>query len=577
MVLRSARASRARSSAIMSQSQSQSSVNFIQPISMYNRKDLSKMSKDELINMLMGKQTASANLAGPVFNPKSLTQLAAEKLEQSIKRPAVLPKQSNRMPTLKTLAANAMVKDKIKYFEELSDKQVPTIRLDKIPVSQQDMRNEELKRARVSKYKKHSSFQNLFHERLEQMPGKRERAQITIHAVIEHTIGNRTEYTDKTYGPFKMEVPKMDKSDIYKFLMYTLLQNSFTVLSTETIAEIGADISTHNTQFFKDHKAGALKLNTFLLDKQFQIKQRGDNTCMVDFVWHNCKGKKGFQKYTYQKLSDELEVYAPSFPMMSTQELVTWAKECHPNVSIHAYDSTWRKFMKHIASALRDISLVFYIKDHHLYPIQDNHLKQIATKANQGGADNLWRYKSELKWSNRSSNYIKYQQLVDNADANIVKQKDNKTNKPTLLTIENHVIIPPEDMKIEYVIEEYMIRTNYFVEYLHYDNNGRLDGFMDHKHNMYILNNDYGIRKEICRKLFKMYKTHDFIWCNQSYTALASSMFKHMRGYLPESQYDTKTRKYLMIFILELFNGVQVRNYLSLSHHLISASVIQVS
>ena len=50
---------------------------------------------------------------------------------------------------------------------------------------------------------------------------------------------------------------------------------------------------------------------------------------MVDFVWHNCKGKKGFQKYTYQKLSDELEVYAPSFPMMTTQELVTWAKECH--------------------------------------------------------------------------------------------------------------------------------------------------------------------------------------------------------------------------------------------------------
>ena len=342
-----------------------------------------------------------------------------------------------------------------------------------------------------------------------------------------------------------MEVPKLSEPDMYKFLMYTLLQNNFTVLSTETIAEIGADISTHNTQFFKDHKAGALKLNTFFLDKQFQIKQRGDNTCMVDFLWHNCKGKKGFQKYTYQKLSDELEVYAPSFPMMPTQELVTWAKECHPNVSIHAYDSTWRKVMKHNPLHQHTIALVFYIKDQHLYPIQDNHLKQIATEANQGGADNLWRYMSELKWSNRSSNYIKYQQLVDNADADIVKQKDNKTNKPTLLKIQNHVIILPEDMKIEYVIEEYMIRTNYFVEYLHYDNNGRLDGFMDHKHNMYILNNDYDIRKEISRKLFKMYKTHDFIWCNQSYTALESTMFKHMRGYLPESQYDTKTREVL--------------------------------
>ena len=254
--------------------------------------------------MLLGKQTVSANKAGPVkqpastavgpvFKPKSLTQLAAEKLEQSIKRPAVLPKQSNRLPTLKTLAANAMVKDKIKYFEELSDKQVPTIRLHKIPVSLQDMRDEELKRARVSKYKKQSSFQNLFHERLEQIPGKRERAQITIHAVIEHTIGNRTEYTDETYGPFKMEVPKLSRPDLYN--LYTLLQNNFTVLSTETIAEIGATITTHNEQFFKDHKVGALKLNTFFLDKQFQIKQRGENTCKMDFVWHNCKGKNGFQ------------------------------------------------------------------------------------------------------------------------------------------------------------------------------------------------------------------------------------------------------------------------------------------
>ena len=226
-------------------------------------------------------QTASAKKAGPVFNPKSLTQLAAEKMEQSIKRPA---KQPSRMPSLTQLAARALVKDRIKYFEELSDKHVPTIRLHKNPVSLQDMREEELKRARVSKYKKQSSFQNLFHERLEQMPGKRERAQITINAVIEHTISNRTEFTDKTYGPFKMEVPKLSKPDMYKFLMYTLLQNNFTVLSTETIAEIGATITTHNEQFFKDHVAGALKLNTFFLDKQFQIKQLGDNTCMVDFV-----------------------------------------------------------------------------------------------------------------------------------------------------------------------------------------------------------------------------------------------------------------------------------------------------
>ena len=53
------------------------------------------------------------------------------------------------------------------------------------------MRDEELARARVSKFDKQSSFQNMFEQRLQQMPGKREKVQITIQADIEHTLGNR--------------------------------------------------------------------------------------------------------------------------------------------------------------------------------------------------------------------------------------------------------------------------------------------------------------------------------------------------------------------------------------------------
>ena len=92
-----------------------------------------------------------------------------------------------------------------------------------------------------------------------------------------------------------MEVPKLSKPDKYKFLMYTLFQNNFTVSSTETIAEIGATVTTHNEQFFKDRVAGALKLNTFFLDKQFQIKQRGDNTCMVDLFGITARVRRIFR------------------------------------------------------------------------------------------------------------------------------------------------------------------------------------------------------------------------------------------------------------------------------------------
>ena len=45
----------------------------------------------------------------------------------------------------------------------------------------------------------------------------------------------------------------------------------------------------HKPLQFKQMKVAALKLNSFSLDKQFPIKQRGDNTCLIDFIWHQCQ------------------------------------------------------------------------------------------------------------------------------------------------------------------------------------------------------------------------------------------------------------------------------------------------
>lgn len=77
----------------------------------------------------------------------------------------------------------------------------------------------------------------------------------------------------------------------------------------------------------------------------------------------------------------------------------------------------------------------------------------------------------------------------------------NDLGEEEVLDVSGQVIVLPEDVKIEPVIDRYILRTNYFVDYLHFDNNGRLDGFLDHKNNMYVLNNEYDTRKEICNKL----------------------------------------------------------------------------
>ena len=250
-------------------------------------------------------------------------------------------------------------------------------------------------------------------------------------------------------------------------MIFTSLQNGFSIFSTQIIVSVGAKITKHKEQHFINHKVGALKLNTYFLDKQFPTKQRGDNTCMIDFVWHQCCSRKRFRTYSYDKLQQELSECVACFPLMSTRELVEWARACHPNVSIHAYDPKDRKFIKHTVHPC-DISLVNFVKDKHCYPITDERLKTIATKDNKGGADNLWRYMSEIKWSRR------HEQITGLRDLN---EEEN-------LGVSNQIIVLREEAKIEPVIDQYIMRTNYFVEYLHSDNNGRLDGFLDHKDNV---------------------------------------------------------------------------------------------
>ena len=61
-------------------------------------------------------------------------------------------------------------------------------------------------------------------------------------------------------------------------------------------------------------------------------------------------------------------------------ELSRWANECHPNVSIHTFHVTY-KFHTYIGPT-RHISLVYVVKDDHLFPITDKGLIITATKVN---------------------------------------------------------------------------------------------------------------------------------------------------------------------------------------------------
>ena len=49
---------------------------------------------------------------------------------------------------------------------------------------------------------------------------------------------------------------------------------------------------------------------------------------MVDYVWDQVKGKRGFKTYNYRKLKDKIYEYVSEPPVVSTEELVDWARKC---------------------------------------------------------------------------------------------------------------------------------------------------------------------------------------------------------------------------------------------------------
>ena len=491
-----------------------------------------KLSKKELLEMLQKQSQLLAQQEKQLA--KQNEQLVNQKkvIESTITKPPKLQKpvkknESDEMKDIKKSFEDKEIKSKLiettmKYNRLFRKSE--TITYPKKYVSVDALRRDETSIARNAK--EGSSFVNLFKKRLESIKGNRDVVSITLYVDITDEMDNTTE--EKTFGPFMTEIPRLTEKDMYKFMVYILMENKFNLLSAQVISKIGCDILTHNKRFFAKHKMGGLKLESYLLSNSRKIKIHGENSCGPDLFWDHVRGQKGFKKFNYKKLEDEMYSYASNPPFINTEEIIQWAKECHPNVSIHAFDSTYKKFITY-TNGHPDITVVYFVKDHHCYPITDEKLKLIASKANHGGAKDLLKYMTDIKWTRRHDKVYELQSLEE----------------VTFTEKEKSILILPEDVKMTEAIRKYIYNSNFYVEYLHWNNAGILDGFIDHKENMYLMNDNYKERKSICNQLFDKFKTHDFVWTNQSFTSLSSALFRQIYGYLEESSYNTKTRQIL--------------------------------
>lgn len=171
------------------------------------------------------------------------------------------------------------------------------------------------------------TFGELFEKRLKSIPGKKTTIQVTVHAEVRYSYGITSELESKSWKINEpIRIPKLSSGDMYKLFIYLLLKQGFTILSTQTIEEVGADIITHKKSFFKKHKMGRFKLESYFLDKKKRFKVRTSETCVIDCIWSQVRGKPGFKTYDYDKLYEELVDYAEMAPYMDTDEIIDWIK-----------------------------------------------------------------------------------------------------------------------------------------------------------------------------------------------------------------------------------------------------------
>lgn len=207
--------------------------------------------------------------------------------------------------------------------------------------------------------------------------------------------------SEHTFGPFNTKIPSgLRVRDKYKFALSELIKSGVNFISGQSVSELGFNIISLDKKQPGNTKMGSLKLESYLLNKQRPITKHGAKSCVVDYVWDQVRGKRGFKTFTYEKLRDEIYKFVPDDEMTNTKELIEWAKNCHNNISIHAFDARYRKFIAYTNNC-SNISLVYIVKDLHCFPITDEKLKLLASKANQGGCEDLLKYMSEMKWTRR--------------------------------------------------------------------------------------------------------------------------------------------------------------------------------
>ena len=273
-----------------------------------------------------------------------------------------------------------------------------------------------------------------------------------------------------------------------------------------------------------------VKLRNFILDQLNcgnEINVRPGH-CVIDYVWTVCNGRYGFKRYSKDSFERELKRFATSYDSaITTRELLEWRDALHKNVSIYALDPTYKCFEFSPARNNKEsVRLCYVVLDNHCYPILNEEIiTRIASKAN-GTIDQLVQ---KIEYSCESDNLLAPQSLDENSPIWELGHKD-------------HVVVLPENFHVQDAMRLSIKKTGATVPFFKYNNKKMLSAFVHPKlETLFVENDDFLVRKNVCEKLYKKWPVLQFRFKNQSLTKIANDLFEVAFGYLPKSTYNEKT------------------------------------
>lgn len=299
-----------------------------------------------------------------------------------------------------------------------------------------------------------------------------------------------------------------------------------------TLLGVTFELLKYTPTDLKDVKMKGTKLIYQLLTKACdrKIKQQ-DGTCVIDYIYDEVKGLPRFLKYTKDLIIHEFTQIAGDITEgISTDAILKWAKEKHPNISVYAVDPMMQVFAKQIANSQQSVlQLVFVVNNSHLYPITKREVKHdVAKKLRLDLSEYLTDFKFKIEHGDEGFKFI----------------DDNNKLEFAKGALKGDIFyVKDEDISLKMLCNLAIASTNDISVMFKPKSQGGFSGFTHPTTGQVVCEAyDFDERKKVCDKLYEKYPIEQFKFRNQTFTEMIKVLLNVKVGLIQKNRYNSRAK-----------------------------------